>query len=77
MALKPITELGHPNTLMIMNNLASTYMNQGHWKKAEELQVDVMERRIRVLGEAKNSVSRRREEQATASFLLELRLKSD
>jgi hypothetical protein len=34
-----------------MANLASTYSNQGWWKEAEELDVQVMETRKRVLGE--------------------------
>ena len=34
-----------------MANLASTYMNQGRWKEAEELGVQVMETRKRMLGE--------------------------
>jgi hypothetical protein len=34
-----------------MANLPSTYMNQGRWKEAEELEVHVMEERQRVLGE--------------------------
>ncbi|KAK3380825.1 hypothetical protein B0H63DRAFT_474432 [Podospora didyma] len=34
-----------------MANLASTYRNQGRWKEAEELGVQVMEIRKRVLGE--------------------------
>ena len=33
-----------------MSNLASTYWNQGRWKEAEELEVQVMETRIRLLG---------------------------
>ncbi|KAF2268799.1 hypothetical protein CC78DRAFT_454713, partial [Lojkania enalia] len=32
-----------------MANLASTYRNQGQWKEAEELEVQVMETRKRVL----------------------------
>ena len=32
-------------------NLASTFWNQGRWKEAEELDVQVMETRKRVLGE--------------------------
>ncbi|KIM93182.1 hypothetical protein OIDMADRAFT_138250 [Oidiodendron maius Zn] len=55
-------ELGieHPSTLTIMNNLASTYQsqanlatifrNQGRWKEAEDLEVQVMEIRKKVLG---------------------------
>jgi hypothetical protein len=34
-----------------MGNLASTYRNQGRWKEAEDLEVQVMETRKRVLGE--------------------------
>ena len=40
----------HPDTLTSMANLASTYRNQGRWKEAEELNVQVMETRKRVLG---------------------------
>src|ERR1700722_6584926 len=40
----------HPDTLTSMNNLASTYMNQGRLKDAEELQVQVMETRNRMFG---------------------------
>ena len=40
----------HPDTLTSMANLASTYRNQGRWKEAEELEVQVMETRKRVLG---------------------------
>jgi len=40
-----------PTRFTSINNLASTYSKQGRWKKAEELQVAVMERRKRVLGE--------------------------
>ena len=42
--------LEHPSTLTSMANLASTYRNQGRWKEAEELEVQVMETRKRVLG---------------------------
>ena len=41
----------HPSTLISMNNLASTYRNQGRWKEAEELDVQIMETRKRVLGQ--------------------------
>lgn len=34
-----------------MANLASTYKNQGRWKEAESLKVQVMETSLRVLGE--------------------------
>ena len=34
-----------------MANLASTYWNQGRWKKTEELEVEVMETRKAVLGQ--------------------------
>jgi hypothetical protein len=33
-----------------MANLTSTYRSQGRWKKAEDLEVQVMETRKRVLG---------------------------
>jgi hypothetical protein len=33
-----------------MANLASTYWNQGRWDEAEQLGVQVMETRTRVLG---------------------------
>jgi hypothetical protein len=41
----------HPDTLTCMGNLASTYMDQGRWKEAEELEVQVIKTRKRVLGE--------------------------
>jgi hypothetical protein len=41
----------HPDTLTSMGNLASTYKNQGRWKEAEELNVQMMETRKRVLGQ--------------------------
>ncbi|KAH7111833.1 hypothetical protein B0J11DRAFT_473349, partial [Dendryphion nanum] len=34
-----------------MNNLSLTYCNQGRWKEAEELNVQVMETSKRVLGD--------------------------
>jgi hypothetical protein len=40
----------HPDTLTSMNNLASTYGNQGGWKEVEELFLQVMETRKTVLG---------------------------
>jgi Tetratricopeptide repeat len=42
---------GTPDTLTSIGNLASTYWNQGRWKEAEELEVQVMETRKRVLGQ--------------------------
>ncbi|RYP74071.1 hypothetical protein DL771_003260 [Monosporascus sp. 5C6A] len=46
------TKLGadHPDTLMIMGNLASTYSGQGRWEEAEKLEVQVMETRRTKLG---------------------------
>ena len=41
----------HPSTLLSMANLASTYSNQGRWKEAEELEVQVIETGKRVLRE--------------------------
>ncbi|KAG4431135.1 hypothetical protein IFR05_013384 [Cadophora sp. M221] len=45
-------ELGadHPDTLISMANLASTYRNQGRWEKAEKLELQVMETRKTKLG---------------------------
>jgi hypothetical protein len=40
----------HPSTLTSKANLASTYRNQGRWKEAEELEVQVMETSARVPG---------------------------
>jgi hypothetical protein len=40
----------HPHTLTSIGNLAATYENQGRWKEAEELEVQVMETRKRDLG---------------------------
>lgn len=40
----------HPDTLISMANLASTYRNQGRWKEAEVLEVQVLEIRKGVLG---------------------------
>jgi hypothetical protein len=36
----------HPDTLTSMGNLALTYWNQGRWKEAKELGVEVMESSI-------------------------------
>jgi hypothetical protein len=46
------TKLGadHPDTLRSMANMAATYKNQGRWKEAEELQVQVMETHKTKLG---------------------------
>ena len=41
----------HPDTLSSMANLSTTYWNQGQWKEAEELEVQVMQISLRVLGE--------------------------
>jgi hypothetical protein len=41
----------HPSTLASMADLASIYWNQGRWKEAEELEVQVLETRKRVLGD--------------------------
>ena len=40
----------HPSMLMSIANLALMSMNQGWWKEAEELFVQVIEMRKRVLG---------------------------
>ncbi|KAF4631143.1 hypothetical protein G7Y89_g6995 [Cudoniella acicularis] len=41
----------HPDTLTSIANLALTYWNQGRWKEAEELNLQVIETRKRVLGQ--------------------------
>ena len=41
----------HPLKLASITNLALTYKNQGQLKEAEELEMQVMETRKRVLGE--------------------------
>ena len=40
----------HPDTLMSMNNLASTYWAQGKTAEAAALQEEVLEKRKRILG---------------------------
>ncbi|KAF8346213.1 hypothetical protein F5887DRAFT_883844 [Amanita rubescens] len=47
---KAILGSDHPDTLMTMSNLASTYQYQGRWDEAEELQVEVMNIRKVKLG---------------------------
>jgi len=51
-ASKRLLGAEHPATLTSMNNLALTYRNQGQWKEAEKLQVQVIQASKRVLGEA-------------------------
>ena len=50
-AFKRVLGEEHPSTLTSMANLASTFRNQGRWKEAEQLEVQVMDTRKRVLGE--------------------------
>ncbi|KAJ5123879.1 uncharacterized protein N7515_007704 [Penicillium bovifimosum] len=47
------TKLGqdHPDTLISMGHIASTFWNQGRWEEAEQLEVQVMETRKTKLGE--------------------------
>ncbi|PKY04544.1 violaceus kinesin [Aspergillus campestris IBT 28561] len=40
----------YPDTLMSMNDLATTYWNQGRWKEAEELEIQVLQLRKQALG---------------------------
>ena len=47
---KKVLGAEHPDTLTSIANLASTFWNQGRWKEAEGLEVQVMEIRKRVLG---------------------------
>src|SRR2546430_6102919 len=49
-ALHTVPGRRHPDLLTSIANLASTYWNQGRWTQAEELEVQVMETRKRVLG---------------------------
>jgi len=49
-ANKRVLGAEHPDTLISVGNLASTYWKQGRWKEAEELGVEVMETSKRVLG---------------------------
>jgi len=42
---------GASDTLISMGNLAGSYRNQGQWKEAEELEVQVMQMHKRILGE--------------------------
>ena len=50
-AFKRVLGQEHPSTLTSMANLASTFWSQGRWKEAEELEVQVMETSLRVLGQ--------------------------
>ena len=40
----------HPGTLTSMNNLSSTYWNQGRWRDTEVLETQALESRKRILG---------------------------
>ena len=40
----------HPDTLISMGNLASTYRNQGRWNVAEQLEIQVMNMRKKLFG---------------------------
>jgi len=42
----------HPDTLISMGNPASTFSDQGRWEEAEELEVQVMDARKRVLSDS-------------------------
>jgi len=52
-AVNAYEALGLDDTMILAskNNLAETYRKQGRWKEAEELEVQVMETSLRVLGE--------------------------
>ena len=41
----------HPDTLSSMAHLAATYWNRGQWSEAEQLELQVMEKRRTLLGE--------------------------
>jgi hypothetical protein len=40
---KKVLGAEHPDTLIAMGNLASTFRNQGRWKEAEEIEIQAME----------------------------------
>jgi hypothetical protein len=42
----------HPDTLVSMLNVASTYRNQGQLNEVEDLEVQVVETSLRLLGQA-------------------------
>ena len=54
--LKSVEDTNSRAVELIKNNLASTYWNQGRWKEAEELEVQVMETRKRILGQEHPSI---------------------
>jgi len=45
---KRLRGVEHPDTLISMGNLASTYKQQGRWNEAEMLRVDVVKLRKRL-----------------------------
>ena len=47
---KRVVGVEYPDMLTSMANLASTYKNQGRWKEAKELNMQVIEMSLRVLG---------------------------
>ena len=47
---KKVLGAEHPDTLSSMGSLASTYLHQGRWNEAEQVEVQVMEMRKKVLG---------------------------
>jgi hypothetical protein len=49
---KSLLGKAHPGTLTSISNLAATYRNQGQWKEAEELEVEVIETGKSLLKEA-------------------------
>jgi ankyrin repeat protein len=46
---KKVLEEEHPDTLSSMANLAWTYNEQGRWKEAEELEMQAMETRVKLM----------------------------
>ena len=48
-AMKKLLGAEHPNTLISMGNLASTYSHQGKLNEAEQLQIQVMDIRSKLL----------------------------
>jgi hypothetical protein len=43
---KKLLGADHPDTLHSMANLACTYRNQGRWNEAEQLELEVTNRKI-------------------------------
>ena len=47
---KKLVGAEHPDTLISMANLGSTYRDQGRWNEAEQLQIQVMDMTKKIFG---------------------------